>query len=84
MRKLLVISTVLLSFGLAQNNGLVKTYYPNGALETEETTQMVFGTDFGSFGMKEKSSKTMEKILSQTQMILVKIMAFGILQKPLY
>ena len=35
MRKLLVISIILLSFGLAQNDGLVKTYYPNGALETE-------------------------------------------------
>ena len=35
MRKLLVIPIILSTLALAQNDGLVKTYYPNGALETE-------------------------------------------------
>jgi antitoxin component YwqK of YwqJK toxin-antitoxin module len=35
MRKLLVTSTILSSLVFAQNDGLVKTYYPNKALETE-------------------------------------------------
>ena len=35
MRKTLVITLVISTIGLAQNDGLVKTYYPSGALETE-------------------------------------------------
>ena len=35
MRKILVIMLTLSGMGLAQNDGLVKTYYPSGALETE-------------------------------------------------
>ena len=35
MRKILVISLVLSSLAFGQNDGLVKTYYPNGAIETE-------------------------------------------------
>jgi len=35
MRKILVISIILSTVALAQNDGLVKTYYPSGALETE-------------------------------------------------
>ena len=35
MRKILVISIILSTGALAQNDGLVKTYYPSGALETE-------------------------------------------------
>ena len=35
MRKILVISLVLSGLALSQNDGLVKTYYPNGAIETE-------------------------------------------------
>ena len=35
MRKILVISTVLLWAAHAQNDGLVKTYYPSNALKTE-------------------------------------------------
>ena len=35
MRKILVNSLVLSALALGQNDGLVKTYYPNGAIETE-------------------------------------------------
>ena len=35
MRKILVISLMLSGLALSQNDGLVKTYYPNGAIETE-------------------------------------------------
>ena len=35
MRKILVISLVLSGLAFSQNDGLVKTYYPNGAIETE-------------------------------------------------
>ena len=35
MRKILVLSLSLSSLILGQNDGLVKTYYPSGAIETE-------------------------------------------------
>ena len=35
MRKILVLTITLSSVAFAQNDGLVKTYYPSGALETE-------------------------------------------------
>ena len=35
MRKILVIAIILSTVALAQNDGLVITYYPSGALETE-------------------------------------------------
>ena len=35
MRKILVISLTLSALAIGQNDGLVKTYYPNGAIETE-------------------------------------------------
>ena len=35
MRKILVLSLALFTLAFSQNDGLVKTYYPNGAIETE-------------------------------------------------
>ena len=54
MRKILVFFIYFLSFTMPQNEGLVKTYYPNnldpkklGAIETEGNYQMVFETTMG-------------------------------------
>ena len=83
MRKILVISLVLSALVFGQNDGLVKTYYPNGAIETEGNYTKGIRDDSGLFGTKEKSLKTLEKMVLLTPKTRVKTMAFGTLQKLL-
>mgnify|MGYP005715489275 CR=1 FL=1 len=83
MRKILVISLMLSALAIGQNDGLVKTYYPNGAIETEGNYTKGVRDGLWTFWYEEKSLKTLEKMVLLTPKTRVKTMAFGTLQKLL-
>ena len=78
MRKLMVISIILSSVAIAQNDGLVKTNYGSGALQTEGTIPVVSGTDSGHFGTRVRYFKITVKTMNPTPRTQAKAMAYGI------
>ena len=78
MRKILVISLMLSALAFGQNDGLVKTYYPNGAIETEGNYTKGFRDGLWTFWYEGEVFKITALTVSQTLMTQAKEMVCGI------
>ena len=79
MRKIWVISIILSSVALAQNDGLVKTNYPSGALQTEGNYTNGVRDGLWTFWYEAKYIKITEKTMNPTPRTRVKATVFGTL-----
>ena len=82
MRKILVLTITLSSVAFAQNDGLVKTYYPSGALETEGNYANGVRDGLWTFWYEGEVYEDYGED-GEIPRMKVKTMANGILQRPL-